>query len=419
MSSTAANGAGLNGAGANGAALPGTPDFDVWAVEHAATELAFTPDAVDITWSDGASSRHHALLLRENSPDDATIHRMTREMCLLPTAIPDDLSITAAYIANNGAVAVSFSDGTESAFHPGWLRGTAWLGKETPPHPPILWRSEDLPAPPAFDGPEALENPAVFLQWLEALRDYGVARLYGLPQRDGLLEEIVTRIGPVRESNFGRQFVLDIKDDPDSQAYTSDMLPQHMDLATRECPPGLQFLYTRENTVVGGEGTYVDAYRIAEDMREEEPEHFRSLTEDAWEFTNRAKDSDYRWRAPTFDLDEEGRIVASRFSSFLRAPMRAPLETQARAYKAFRAFTARAQSERYMMVVRYQPGDLLGFDNRRALHGRRSYETTTGGEKRRRFIEGLYSDRDDLHSRIRILQREMRRSATRTASAAA
>ncbi|MEM7223308.1 MAG: TauD/TfdA family dioxygenase [Pseudomonadota bacterium] len=386
--------------------LPLTPDFDHWPVDHVVIGLDHSAEALRVDWSDGATSEHHVLLLRENSPDPGTTHPKAREMCIAPTEIAADVEIVSAALENKGAVLVAFSDGTSSAYHPGWLRGTAWLGEEAPPKQ-VLWRAGELEAPPSFDGPMALKAPSVFLAWLESLRDYGIARLRGLPQRDGLLEEIVTRIGPVRESNFGRQYVLAIKDNPDSQAYTSDSLLQHIDLPTRETPHGLQFLYTRENTTTGGEGIYADAYRVAEDMRGEEPDHFRSLVTDKWDYNNRARTSDYRGRGPVVETDDKGRITGIRYNTFLRAPLKAPLEVQARAYRAYRAFCARAQSERYQMRIRYEPGDLLAFDNRRVLHGRAGYDAKGGT----RFIEGIYGDRDDLYSRIRTLKRKLRRQA--------
>ena len=387
--------------------LPWTPDFDFWPVTHAAIALNHDRDLLHVTWSDQARSDHHVLLLRENSPDADTIHPRAREMCIAPTDIDSDLHIQKASIGDDGSVLVAFSDNTVSRYHPGWLRGTAWLG-DAEQVAPVLWRAADLAEPPSFDGPAALASPAVFLQWLEALRDYGVARLQGLPQRDGLLEEIVTRIGPVRETNFGRQYNLEIKDDPDSQAYTADMLLQHIDLPTRETPCGLQFLYTRENTTLGGAGLYVDAYRIAEDMRCEEPGHFESLVNDVWEYNNRARCSDYRASGPVIETDSRGSVTGIRYNTFLRAPLRAPAEIQARAYKAYRAFCARAQNARYIMNIRYQPGDLFAFDNRRVLHGRSGYEAKSGS----RFIEGIYADRDDLYSSIRILKRRIKEATS-------
>ncbi|MEM7068417.1 MAG: TauD/TfdA family dioxygenase [Pseudomonadota bacterium] len=383
--------------------LPITPDLDYWPVEQNAEAVRASPDVLTIDWSDGRISEHHVLLLRENSPDAETIHPKAREMAISPCDIAETVSIASVTRLASGAIEVSFSDGLVSAFHPGWLYGTAWFGNEIPPAP-ILWGGKDKPQLPTFDGPLALEDDSVFLKWLEGLRDFGVTRLQGLPQRDGLLEDIVTRIGPIRESNFGRQYVLEIKDDPDSQAFTSDSLLQHIDLPTRETPFGLQFLYTRANTTSGGEGIYVDGYRIAEDMRVEEPEHFNSLVEDSWEYNNRARMSDYRGAGPVVETDRHGTITGIRYNTFLRAPLKAPIEVQARAYKAYRAFCARAQDPAYQLQVRYEAGDLFAFDNRRALHGRAGYDAKGGA----RFIEGIYSDRDELHSRIRILHRQMR-----------
>ncbi|WP_166418158.1 TauD/TfdA family dioxygenase [Cochlodiniinecator piscidefendens] len=383
--------------------LPATPDFNIWPVNETVQTVSFSEYSMRLTWSDGRISDHHVLLLRENSPDPITTHPKAREMAIAPTDIVDDVTLTAVELLESGVIRVEFSDGLNTAYHPGWLFGTAWFGPDSVEQP-ILWNAAEQPEPPTFDGPEALKNSDVFLEWLEALRDYGVARLRNLPQQDGLLEQVVTMIGPVRESNFGRQYVLEIKDDPDSQAYTSGSLLQHIDLPTRELPFGLQFLYTRDNTTTGGEGVYVDAYRIAEDMRTNESDHFYSLTTDVWEYNNRAKTSDYRGQGPVVETNAEGAITGVRYNTFLRAPLKAPLDIQARAYKAYRAFCTRAQSPEYQMKFSYQAGDLLAFDNRRALHGRAGYDAKGGA----RFIEGLYADRDDLYSRIRTIKRQQR-----------
>ncbi len=380
--------------------LPGTPDFETWPIRQAIEDVSVTRDGLSLTWSDGSRSDHHVLLLRENSPDPATTHPKAREMAIAPTDIAEDIAIVSAGLDASGALSVRFSDGLSTRFHPGWLHGTAYFG--TPARkPPVLWTGAEQSEPPSFDGPMALEDEHVFLAWLEALRDHGLARLRGLPRRGGLLEEIVTRIGPIRESNFGRHYVLEIKDDPDSQAYTSGSLLQHIDLPTRELPFGLQFLYTRENTTTGGEGIYVDGYRVAEDMRASEPDHFHSLVTDSWDYNNRARTSHYRGRGPVVETDATGAITGIRYNTFLRAPLRAPIEVQARAYKAYRAFCARAQDPAYGMAFRYESGDLLAFDNRRVLHGRSGYDAKGGA----RFIEGIYADRDDLHSRIRTIKR--------------
>ena len=259
-----------------------------------------------------------------------------------------------------------------------------------------------MPDPPTFDGMSALDDSDVLLKWLEALRDTGVSRLEGLDDSDSMLFDVVQRIGSIRETNFGRMYVLEIKDDPDSNAFTSGALIQHMDMPTRENPPGLQFLYCRRNTTTGGEGVYVDGFKVAHDMREEEPDMFEALTTINWEFRNKSKTSDYRATGPVIGLDDQGRPDDIRITAWLRSPLKAPPETVDLAYRSVRQFMRRTESADYQMIIKYRAGDLLAFDNRRALHGRRGYDAR-GGE---RYIEGCYADRDDLYSKIRTLKRQ-------------
>lgn len=387
--------------------LPLTPDFDIWPITNRIVHAVAEGVSVRLVWDDNNESRYHAFLLRENSPDAASLHPLSREALISPTDLPEDLRVERAEVDRVGALRVVWSHGGHvSRFHPGWLRAHGFFGKEgakVDATTTVYWTGEEYPEPPTFDGPRLLAEPRLFLSWLEAVRDYGVARLERLPQRDGLLEEVVTRIGPIRESNFGRVYTLDIKEDPDSNAYTPSPLPQHIDLPTRECPPGLQFLYCRENTAIGGAGLYSDGFRIAEDLRAEEPAHFESLTSIDWDYRNRSRDSDYRASGPVVECDAGGRITSIRYNSWLRAPMKAPLDVQEKAYRSFRAFARRADAPRYRITLTYRPGDLIAFDNRRVLHGRTGYDGSSG----RRFIEGVYADRDELYSRIRKIRRDL------------
>lgn len=388
---------------------PLTPDFENWPIQAIPEEATAKDGALSIVWSDGKVSQYHPFLLAENDPSADTLHPLSRETTLSPLDLPDDLAVSGAAIEVNGTVVVQWAPEREpSRFHPGWLRGNGWFGESVDMVTDVLWNAADQPEPPTFDGPVALSDPIVFLSWLTALRDYGVARLENLPDEDDLLMQIVERIGPVRESNFGRMYRLEIKDDPDSNAFTSDALMQHIDMPTRECPHGLQFLFCRNNTTSGGEGIYADAYRIAADIAVEEPEHFRALCEIEWTYNNRSKTSSYKASGPVVERNQTGRITGVRYNTWLRAPLVASLEDQDRAYRSYRAFAARAQDPKYQMTFAYRPGDLLAFDNRRALHGRNGYDAQGGT----RFIEGIYSDRDDLHSAIRSLERALATEAT-------
>ncbi len=393
--------------------LPWTPDFESYGVEHRITEATVNGQAVRLRWDDGQTSEYHAFWLRENSPDEETIHPQSREMLIDPLDIPEDITPVEVAVAANGALAVTWSHGGRiSRYHPGWLRRHAWLGKGSdwdgePALGQVLWNGAILPEPPTYDGPEALRDDQVLLAWLEALRDFGVARLGNLAVRDGQLEDVLARIGPIRTTNFGQLFDVIVMDDPNSNAYTSAPLVPHMDLGTREMPPGLQFLFCRENSTSGGEGIYVDGYSIAEDLRREDPATFADLTTVRWEFNNRAKDCDYRAVGPVLALDANGALSEVRYTPWLRAPLKAPIDIQERAYRSIRAFMRRNADPANQIRITYRPGDLLAFDNRRVLHGRAGYSASGG----KRHLQGCYADRDDLMSAIRLTRRRLEQGA--------
>ncbi len=391
---------------AHSAKLPKTPDFENYPIAHHIASAAIDIDAVVLHWDDDMVSAHHAMWLRENSPDAETIHPLSREMLLDPLDVPADIVPIDVAVNDDGNLRVEWSHGGHvSEFHAGWLRANAYF--EHRDRRPIgrsrqtLWTNKSLPVPATFDGPSVLTDKATFLRWLEAVRDYGIARLENLPLDDGILETVVGRIGPIRETNFGRLFDVIVKDNPDSNAYTSSALVPHMDLATRTAPPGLQFLLCRANTTSGGQGIYIDGFKVAEDMRREEATHFEALTSIEWEFKNRASGSDYRTVGPVLSCDIDGHVCDVRFTPWLRAPIKAPLNEQRRAYHSVRAFMRRCREQVYQIQLAYRPGDLLAFDNRRLLHGRSAYDAA-GGD---RHLEGCYAERDDLLSAIRMLTR--------------
>jgi gamma-butyrobetaine dioxygenase len=76
-----------------------------------------------------------------------------------------------------------------------------------------------------------------------------------------------------------------------------------------------------------------------------------------------------------------------------------------RGYEAMRVFSAVAHHPDLMLSNRLEPGDLVGFDNRRVLHGRDAFDPGAG----RRVLRGCYIDRDDVLSRLRVLRRDRRR----------
>ncbi len=388
--------------------LPPVPDFDVYAPTESLTGATTDGTVVTLVWSDGVTSQFHGIFLRDHAMEPGTYNMETRESLCEVDSYPADLSVAEAAIDAGGALTLTFKpENLTSRFHPGWLRAHDYSNLPRPDPAdirPELWCGADLGAPPSFDGRDILEDDDVLAAWLGAIARYGIARLTDVATEPGMVRKVVERIGPIRVSNFGDVFEVKAKVDPDSNAYTGLPLFPHTDLSTREYEPGLQFLHCLENTTQGGLATYIDGYRVVDDIRRFDADIFDALASIPWTFANRARNTDYRFRSPIVVLGPDGDYRELRLTGFLRAPLEVSFADVPRAYASFRHLSARLRDPQYAVAFAYRPGDLVGFDNRRVLHGRSAFDPAAG----HRWLQGCYCEREELLSRIRVLDRQER-----------
>lgn len=381
-------------------AAPMTPDF----IPHhwCPLESAELIDGfVRVRWADGTTFDAYSLWLAENA-EGYGLEPLTRESMLEPRDLPSPSDLGAATIDGDGALVLDWSDGRSVRVHPGWLRHVA-DGAHLPASPlPVhtLWTAADFAEPPQIDGSRIIDDDAVLERWLELLVRYGLCRLTNTPTELDFVERLIGRIGPIRDTNFGPVWSVQLKPDPDSTAYTGLDLGQHTDLPTREVPPGFQFLHCIENTVVGGWSRMSDGWAVAEAIRTEHPDAYEALTTLDWVFMNRAQDAEHRWIGPIFDHGGRHQPLTLRAFYPVRTAPHMAREDVPRAYEALRLFASVARDTRYQVAYPFRPGDLVGFDNRRVLHGRDGFESDGA-----RHLRGCYTDHDDLHSRLRVLRR--------------
>jgi gamma-butyrobetaine dioxygenase len=362
-------------------------------------------DRLHVQWADGRNSPFHHQWLRDNCACSDCVYSVTREQVLEIVDIPDDLVPNASFIDPKGCLCVDWHDGHQSRFDPGWLRAHAYddesrAGRLAAKPRSLLWTANL--SLPVFDYQAIMDDTPTLLNWLLALRDVGLTQVRGMPTEPDSMALIARRISFIRESNFGVLFNVRSKANADSNAYTAFNLPLHSDLPTRELQPGLQFLHCLVNDAVGGESIFVDGFAIADALRWEDPEAFRSLCEIPVEFRNKDRHSDYRCQAPIIALDLSGQVSEIRMANFLRGPFDAPAAQMPGLYRAYRRFIAMTRQERFRIIARLNPGEMWCFDNRRTLHARNAFDPTSGAA---RHFQGCYIDRDELLSRILVLQR--------------
>ena len=379
-------------------------DFRTYPLISALSGVQNLADRVSLAWADGRVSPFHHVWLRDNCPCEQCVYNVTREQVFEIVDAAPDLVPANAHIDSDGCLQIDWQDGHRSCFDPGWLRAHAYDDESRAERlaakpKAYLWRSNlQLPV---FDYSALMNDNGALLQWLIAVRDIGLTQVRGVPTEPGSLKLIAQRISFIRESNFGVLFNVQSKADADSNAYTAFNLPLHTDLPTRELQPGLQFLHCLVNDAEGGESIFVDGFAIADALRQEAPELFQALCEIPVEFRNKDRHSDYRCLAPIIALDALGRVAEVRMANFLRGAFDTSVEQMPLLYRAYRRLIAMTREPRFRLMQRLNPGELWCFDNRRTLHARNAFDPATGA----RHFQGCYIDRDELLSRILVLQR--------------
>lgn len=379
-------------------------DFRTYPLISALSGVQNLTDRVSLAWADGRISPFHHVWLRDNCPCEQCVYNVTREQVFEIVDAAPDLVPAHAHIDSDGCLLIDWQDGHRSRFDPGWLRAHAYDDESRTERlaakpKAYLWRS-DLQLP-VFEYSALMNDNGALLQWLIAVRDIGLTQVRGVPTEPGSLKLIAQRISFIRESNFGVLFNVQSKADADSNAYTAFNLPLHTDLPTRELQPGLQFLHCLVNDAEGGESIFVDGFAIADALRQEAPELFQALCEIPVEFRNKDRHSDYRSLAPIIALDALGRVAEVRMANFLRGAFDTSVEQMPLLYRAYRRLIAMTREPRFRLMQRLNPGELWCFDNRRTLHARNAFDPATGA----RHFQGCYIDRDELLSRILVLQR--------------
>ncbi|WP_150525548.1 TauD/TfdA family dioxygenase [Roseibium sediminis] len=358
--------------------------------------------ALTLVFDTGDAATYPALFLRDNCPSGFHPQTLEREFDL--TSISPDIEIASAEISGTDLVVTWQSEALESRFTFPWLL-THRPGQPTKDPADVelrLWRGEtkkgDLPTATAA---ELLGNDEALLSFLIETKRTGLSLVTDLADDPEAGMMLARRIGFLRETNFGVTFDVMSKPDPNNLAYTSHALPLHTDLSNQELVPGFQFLHCMANEATGGGSTFADGFAIAEDLRAEDPQAFELLATTPIPFRFQDGDYDIRKHHTVIDRNADGSLVELRFNGHIAAVFDMPSDKMEAYYKAYRTLMQKSRDPAYVMTTRLEAGEMIIFDNRRALHGRAAFDPSTGF----RHLRGCYVDRGEFDSRIRVLSR--------------
>ncbi len=350
-------------------------------------------DSVAVTLADGRRHRLPFLWLRDHCACADCLHPETGQRLLDTFALPAELAVDSLE-SSPQELTIRWSDGHVSR-HPAGRLADALAEPEAPAL--TLWRGDEL----ADDGPSVayeavMGSESGLADWLEAIRRHGYCFVEGVPPTAERTEELARRIAYVRETIFGGFWVFSANMAHADTAYTTGTIGPHTDGTYVQDAPGLQLFHCIEFEGEGGESLLIDGFRVAADLRAEDPEAYGVLSR--VEVPGQYIEEGVHLRAarPILRHDSAGRLVQVSFNNHDRAPFALPEAEMAAFYRALAALWRKLDDPGYQLRTHLDPGRALIFDNWRVLHGRLAY-------RGKRTLCGCYLNREDFDSRRRVL----------------
>ena len=258
----------------------------------------------------------------------------------------------------------------------------ASVGPTTPSR--SMWRADHVE--------QVRPGAANATEFATRLATYGIALIENRGSEARTVLDFAREIGFVRSTNYGDLFEVIAEDTPSNLAFTSAGLALHTDNPYRDPVPTAQLLHCLHSADRGGGSLFVDGFAVATQFRDSHPEEFELLTTTPVRFEFRDATALLRAEVPLILLDARGQVDRVSINNRSMQAVDAGQRT-ADFYRAYIAFCELLADSDNTITLTLKPGDLIGFDNRRVLHGRSEY---AGGGAR--HLQGCYIDMDAINS---------------------
>ncbi|XP_028411912.1 gamma-butyrobetaine dioxygenase-like isoform X3 [Dendronephthya gigantea] len=380
---------------------------------------------LEIFWSDGVTSRYPHVLLRDSCNSckcpQCSVHQ-TVVNAIVEFGV--DISLKKSTVSDDGkTLSCLWPDGHESEYSSEFLlrmrmpesrikRGENVddLVKDEL----VLWNRETMQnAIPSYDYNDIMNDHRCLFDSLYDLYQRGMIMLNNAPQRDGVVLEMVAKIGWGRKTNFGDCWNAKVVDNPTNISYTNNALYFHTDISNVCSPPSIAALHCidQPDQERGGKSLYVDGFNVVKQLKQTCPEAFDLLknveVKFADEGANVTGEYSISYSNPIIKTNKHGRITDFIVSNMLMSEIDkyTTVDQLLQFHDAYHELMKILYAPENTVDYHMRPGQIAVIQNTRVLHGRTALDTTAGPLKR--WIQVTYMDWDAVFSKLRVLQRKL------------
>ncbi|RYC65720.1 hypothetical protein CHU98_g501 [Xylaria longipes] len=325
--------------------------------------------------------------------------------------VPFYLDIRSLSVTNEGDLLVHWendfhtNDLHVSRYSPALWDREELVELETIPEPKPWHRLAMTEASPYYSYQSFMTDGSEYRQAMTALSELGLIFLRNVPSSEETVKDIASRLGLIQNTFYGTTWDVKSKPNAENVAYTSSYLGLHQDLLYMSNVPRIQILHCLENTCEGGESIFRDGYRVAHKFRQTYPSGVGPLTDRKVAYHYNKGGHAYRSERavlPDPGSSEQGIWWSPPFQSPVQPDEPTPeaMGGYKRWLKAARRMKRLLEEYEGIYEYKMQPGECVIFDNRRVLHGRREFDTSSG----ERWLKGTYVENDSFNSRLKSLK---------------
>ena len=365
-----------------------------------------------VDWEDGQRQTMEPILFK-HSPGFPGAARPAGPNGRFSTA-SSQLSIKLAELTSDGDVRLLWQPEDVVSVHQ-----AKWIQESHPfdhapeliwPKNTVLWNAELAKNFSNYDFSTLSESELARMEIFNQMLDSGVGVVSNVPNSNAAVETIAGWFGQIPPNPYAddesNPMLASIRVDSDQSVATSmcHFLGPHTDTCWRQTLVGLLLMHCLKAHPSGGRSLLVDGFMVADRLRETDEAAFELLSTVPINFGSKVgEQDDWRVWGRVISVTANGAIQGIRYNGNSIGHLELPSHLIAPMYRALEQFESILYDRDLWWQPMLQPGETLVIDNQRILHGRESFDPTTG----ERHLLTCSVDRDDFHNNYRRIAKRV------------